>query len=117
LPTPTYQIAANLLPGLTFNLEGTDEMVAADFTGGALEVDLTVNAGGSGAQLKVIGTGAGQSFTMTDYQIGLTAGGGVIYYSNLDTMNLLTCEVHYSGGFATLNRLIVNSGCVFYWGG
>ncbi len=117
LPTPTYQIAANLLPGLTFNFTGANETLFADFTGGAPGVNITLNSvAGSNGQLTILGTGTGQVFTMTDYQIGLAAGGGIISYNNVDAMDLLNCTVNYSGSLATLRNLTIDSGCVFYWG-
>jgi len=118
LTTPTYQIAANLLPALTFNLNGSNETLFTDFTGGALGVNLTLNSAyGSGGQLTVIGAGTQQDFALTDYQIGLSAGGGVILFNNLDRLDLFSSAVHYSGQLATLNTLFVHNGCVFYWGG
>jgi hypothetical protein len=115
--TPTYQIAANLLPSLTFNLNGTDESLFTDFSGGALGVNVTLNSTyGNNGQLTVIGAGTAQSFSLTDYQVGLTAGGGLVYFNNLDTLNLFSSAVHYSGQFATLNTLFIHSGCIFYWG-
>jgi len=116
LLTPTYQIAAGLLPALTFNFTATNETLAADFSGGAPGFNITLNAvSGNNGELKILGQGSAQTFTMTDYTIGLAAGGGGISYNNIDTMDLLNCRVNYSGGLATVSTLIVDSGCLFYW--
>jgi subtilisin-like proprotein convertase family protein len=117
LAVPTYQIAASLLPSLTFNFTGVDQTLFADFTGGALGVNLTLNAvSGNNDTLTVLGQGTGQTFTMTDYQIGLAAGGGAILYNNVDTVDLLNSKVYYSGALATIQHLIVDSGCWLVWG-
>jgi len=117
LSTPTWQIAAGLLPGLTFNFNGSNETLFADFTAGLpLGVNVTLNAvGGNGGQLTILGQGTAQTFTMTDYQIGLAAGGGGVSFNNVDTMDLTNCLVNYAGGLATVPNLIVDSGCMFFW--
>jgi hypothetical protein len=53
---------------------------------------------------------------MTDYQIGLAAGGGTVAYNTIDALDLKDCTVYYSGWLATVPHLIVDVGCVFYWG-
>jgi hypothetical protein len=117
LAAPTYQIAANLLTSLTFNLAGPNETLFADFTDGALGVNITLNAvSGLNDTLTILGQGTGQTFTMNDYQIGPTAGGGTISYNNVDTVDLLNSKVYYSGALATIQHLIVDSGCWLVWG-
>jgi hypothetical protein len=118
LVTPTRQVAAGLLPELTFNFNGDNEALSVDFSAGLpLGVNVTLNAvGGNGGRLAILGQGTAQTFTMTDYQIGPAAGGGDVSFSNVDTLDLLNCVVNYSGGLATVPNLIVDNGCMFYWG-
>ena len=40
----------------------------------------------------------------------------MVVYNNIDTLDLSNATVYYSGSLATVSNLIVDNGCVFYWG-
>ncbi len=115
--TPTYQIALAKLPSLTFNLSGTDNILTIDFTNGSPipggNISLNATAA-SNDELRIFGQDPSQLFTMTDTQIGPTAG-GIVFFQNLPTLTLDNSTTHFTGTLNTLQNLNINTGETFFF--
>ena len=115
--TPAYQIALSALgsASLTFNLSGSNNVVVFDFANGSPIPggNISVNANATSSdELQIIGHDPSQLFTMTDTQIGPSAG-GIIYFQNLPTLTLANSTTNFTGTLSTLQNLNINSGETF----
>ena len=117
LEPPTYQVAAALLPGLTFDLLGEASSIAIDFANGSPipAGGLAVHgASGAGTSLKVLGQTPAQVFTFTDGNIG-PVGSAAIVYQDISGLWLYNCTVNFTGTLGTLEYLYIGRGTTFYW--
>ncbi|HVT82368.1 MAG TPA: proprotein convertase P-domain-containing protein [Phycisphaerae bacterium] len=115
-PKPAWQIAAALLPSLTFNLSASNQQLFVDFSNGtppALSINLN-STRGNHAQLAIIGAGDSQTLALTDLQ--LTAPGGTtLTFTGLDTLDLKNANINFSGDLSTLGNLIIDTGAFMIW--
>jgi subtilisin-like proprotein convertase family protein len=119
MAAPVFQIALSLLPSLTFNLTGANQIFTVDFTHGtpAPAAGITLNAvRGHGTTLTLAGQSNAQSVDLTDYQFGPAATPGLISYNSVDNLTLSNITAHYSGVFSSILNLTITDNSLLYWG-
>ncbi len=117
--TPTYTIALNQLPSLTFNFTGTDELLTVDFSNGSPIPAGNINLNGSAATnagLAVYAQSNAQQVSLIDTQLG-PAGGAAIVWQNLGHLDLHNITANYFGTGANLPLTNIADDAVLYWYG
>jgi subtilisin-like proprotein convertase family protein len=118
--TPTYTIALNQLPSLTFNFNGADETLLVDFSNGspipAGNIVLNTGATASNAGVSVFGSSSAQQVTLTDTQVGL-AGGPALVWQTVARLDLTQITANYYGDGSNLPLTSINQDAVMYWQG
>ena len=113
--TPLYQFALASLPALSFQLTDATSELILDYTNGSpLPTAGATLDGGDFSSSTLLLLGAGQSFNMTNTQIGLQAG-TMLTYANLGTLSIQNSTVYYIGDLSTLNFLNIGAQSTFYW--
>jgi subtilisin-like proprotein convertase family protein len=116
---PTYSIALNQLPSLTFTFSGVDELLTVDFSNGSPipAGNITLNASAAtNPGLAIYGQSSDQQVSLLDTQLG-PAGGPVLAWQNLGHLDLHNITANYYGTGANLPLTNIDDGAVLYWYG